>query len=255
MANISRNSFQPSQNYDKVIIQQGVPITDYDLNEMQDIIRYSRRKLVIEIFGNCFIEDGWKIVGINEANNFQIKAGPCYREGYRIALPADTTATDYGLTLTTPTEDRTDVVYIDFYEVEIDSVADPAIIHPKLADAGIEPSRRIKLKVDLRIAEGGSLPVDGGGHYYIHLADINRVGGNALITPDMVVDRRVSTESFIGHTSNKNNPHKVTVTQIGAVALDGSSQMTGKLKTPGIEMNDTQIVYNSSENCIDFIFN
>ena len=52
MANISRNSFQPSQNYDKVIIQQGVPITDYDLNEMQDIIRYSRRKLVIEIFGN-----------------------------------------------------------------------------------------------------------------------------------------------------------------------------------------------------------
>jgi hypothetical protein len=56
------------------------------------------------------------------------------------------------------------------------------------------------------------------------------------------------------HMDNTTNPHNVTPNQVGAVALDGSNEMTGELKTPGVIMGQARIKYNVTDDCIDFVF-
>ena len=217
MANISRNSYDESKHYDKVILQQGKPITDYDFNEAQDIQRGKLRRAVTELTGGGAIGEGWKIIGTGASNNFSVRAGALYSGGYRIALGSDSTANALGLTLTTPTTNRTDEVYLEVYEVEIDSIADPDIIHPKLAGIGMEPTRRIKIKADLRVAEGGSVPADTFDHFYYHLATINRLANNATITSGMVADKRVQS-GIVPHKTSSPIDHpdgSVTDVKIG----------------------------------------
>lgn len=217
MANISRNSYDESKHYDKVILQQGKPITDYDFNEAQDIHRGKLRRVVTELTGGGAVGDGWKIVGNGATNDFTVKAGALYKNGYRVSLGSDSTAKSLGLTLTTPTVNRTDEVYLDVYEVEIDSVADPDISHPKLAAIGMEPTRRIKIKTDLKVAEGGSVPADTSDHFYYHLATINRLANNATITSEMVTEKRTQS-GIIPHKTSTPIDHpdgSVTDVKIG----------------------------------------
>lgn len=215
MANISRNSFNESKQYDKVILQQGQPITDYDYNETQDIQRIKLRRLIIELFGDGAIEDGYKIVGTGAVNDFIVKAGPVYKSGYRINLFEDSTASALGVILNTPVSDRTDIVYLDIYEMEITSETDPDIIHPKLIPVGMEPTRRIKIKADLKVAEGTTLPIDTSTHSYMQLATINRTASE-LINSDMVIDNRLEigitplATDLINHISN-NLKHKNSI--------------------------------------------
>jgi hypothetical protein len=207
-ANISMNTYNESKQYDKVILQQGVPITDYDYNETQDIIRGRLRNIVTDLIGNGAVEDGWKIIGTGATNDFTIKAGVVYQGGYRVSLGADATAIlSFGLTLTTPTVNRVDKVYMDIYEIEIDAVADPGIRHQKFQAASIEPTRRIKVKADLKVAEGGSIPANGNGHYYFWLCDINRLANNAVITAAMIVDQRVMAGVVPRFNTEKGHDH------------------------------------------------
>lgn len=232
MANISRDSYNESKNYDKVILQQGVPLPDYDFNEAQDIIRGKIRNIIMELFGEGAIQDGWQVIGTGASNNFTVKAGSAYRKGHRVILSADSTATELGLTLTTPASNRTDRVYLDVYEVEINSIADPDILHPKLRGTGIEPTRRIQVKADLKIAQGGSVPSDTSTHWYLHLADINRIGGNAAITSEMVVDRRTIAgvpaqfDTTTGHDHDGTNSKRVSPGNINTVVNQSITDTT-----------------------------
>jgi hypothetical protein len=190
MANISRDSFDASKNFDKVIFQQGQPQTDYDLNEAQDITRNRIKNIINELIGSGSINDGWKITGTGASNDFTVKAGTIYKNGYRVSLAADSTASALGLALSTPVSNRTDRVYLDVYEVELDAAADPSMVHPALLEKGIEPTWRIKIMTDLKVAEGGEVPADTTTHFYFYLADINRTAENSVISAEMVVDKR-----------------------------------------------------------------
>lgn len=221
MANISRDSHQPSKNYDKVILQQGEPVTDYDFNETQDIIRTKIRNIVTELMGNGVAGTShWEVTPNVNDNDFDISSGTVYSSGWRIDLTSDTTAIDEGLTLTTPTSNRTDVVYLDIYEIEIDSTEDPNIRHTKLDGTGIEPTRRIKIVGDLKVDEGTStFPSDGeiSGvyHTYLPLATLNRLADDPTITSNMIVDERKIAgikprfNTTDGHNHDGNNSKKV----------------------------------------------
>jgi hypothetical protein len=181
MANISRDSFDESKAYDKVILQQGMPVTDYDINEMQDIQRTKLKNIVSELFGDGAIADGYKIVK-TAALTVQITAGTIYLKGYRVRLANNTSTT-------IPSANGTYKVYLAVSEQEIDSVADPSIKHVKLS---LEPTRRIKIVADVLV--GASVPVDTATFKYYELATV--VVSSANITT--VTDSRSIKVTFEG---------------------------------------------------------
>lgn len=181
MANISRNSFDETKNYDKVILQQGRPITDYDWNEAFDIERVKLRNVIRELFGDGAIGDGFKVYIQN--NQVYVTQGVLYLKGYRARLFTDTQVTNV------PTTNGTYKVYVNLFEQEIDSLMDPDIKHPKLP---IEPTRRIKIVSNIEI--GTSVPADTATNKYYHLADLTISGGN----PTTVVDKRAVKATFEG---------------------------------------------------------
>lgn len=181
MANISRNSFDESKDYDKVILQQGAPITDYDYNEAQDIQRAKIKNIIKEAIGDGAIEDGLRVIKGSGAN-VDIKPGVIYVKGYRIRLSV-------GKTVNIPVTNNTYKVYMGITEQEIDSLADPNIKHPKLS---IEPTRRIKVTFDIQ--SGTAVPADTATTVYYLLADVV-VSGGVIST---VTDKRAIRVNFNG---------------------------------------------------------
>lgn len=106
----------------------------------------------------------------------------------------------YQLLLTTPAAgpNRLDLVYVDVYLDEIDTIEDPNL---KATIDTIQVSSTFRRKViqTVRVDEGVTLPValasgytdaDGNRHVLLPIATINRPGGNAQITNDMITDLR-----------------------------------------------------------------
>jgi hypothetical protein len=209
LANISRNSFVESKRYDKVILQQGVPITDYDFNEAQDIQRFKLRRSIKELLGNGAIGNGFKVTPQPAPNKtVVVKSGSLYAEGYRIVQDADVT-----LTVPNPsTGTKTYQIYVEVTEVEVDSTTDPDIVHPKLS---IEPTRRIKVLSSVTIGE--TVPINTQTHYYYGIAEVTVASGFTAISSSNIKDKRHIKVELDFHTNDKNNPHGVTPQQIGAM--------------------------------------
>lgn len=191
VANISRNSFNESKQYDKVILQQGVPLTDYDFNEAQDIQRVKLRRILKELFGDGAIGDGFKVVAqATPDNTVIVKAGTLYVQGYRVNKSTDITVT---MPAPPTSGTRTDYVYVDVTESEVDSVMDPDIVHPKLT---MEPTRRIKISSTIQV--GTSVPLDTDTHKYYTLAEVTRTAGKNVIDSGDIKDRRAVKATFEG---------------------------------------------------------
>jgi hypothetical protein len=83
--NVSRNSFDITKNYQKVTLQQGVPIPDSDWNELQDNLRIWLMLLTEYALGNFFIDDAYlPATASSPANNFEITEGSALIEGTHI---------------------------------------------------------------------------------------------------------------------------------------------------------------------------
>lgn len=191
MANVSRNSFDESKGYDKVILQQGVPITDYDFNESQDIQRYKLRRIIKELFGDGAIGDGFKVVPTATASqSVVVKAGTLYVSGWRIVNTADYTI---GLPAAPGTGTRTDYIWVECAETEIDSVMDPSIKHDKLS---IEPTRRTKVGYTIRT--GTAVPADTDTVKNYTIANITRAANDNVIQAGEITDARSVKITFEG---------------------------------------------------------
>jgi hypothetical protein len=243
MGNFSRDTFDRLKHYVAVRLQQGVPIVDADWNELEDIRRYE-----LQAFLKWFVGDGvpngnngFQIQAVAEPNDLSIRGGDGTAEGAgRIlvdgldvlnesdirytAQPLFNNAAlgaEWGVDpippLTTPAGNRTDTVYLDVWEREVDSTEDTDLVNPAI---GVETCVRTKREWAVRVVEGSSaVPAPTAGHKFYGLARLNRVGGAAVIPASGITDLRetiLSLSAALDHLSRTDNPHNVTVAQIGA---------------------------------------
>ncbi len=213
MGNYSRNTYDPSKGYASVRLQQGVPLVDADWNEAADVLRnelYSAVQLVLP--------DGFpkanpvlRMFSAGTANDLITAAGP-FPLGGRLAILPSTTNIFVPVTfysqqrwtdpaaaahdgvavippLTTPTAARTDTIYADVWEQEINSVDDPNLINPAI---GVETCVRLRRTVAIRVAEGAAAPPAApAGHVYLPVAQMNRTANIDVISAAMITDLRV----------------------------------------------------------------
>jgi hypothetical protein len=86
--NISNDTFVPTKDYSKVEMQQGVPVLDSDLNELQDLLRHHSMKVNQRSIGNARLpagsndaSPGYEVVGTGASNDFTISGGYACVEG------------------------------------------------------------------------------------------------------------------------------------------------------------------------------
>lgn len=195
MGNFSRDTFDPTKQYTGVRLQQGVPLVDADINELQDVRKYALEQFLLWFVGNGvpFANDGFIITPVAASNDFSIGAGRCLVQGKEVVNPVtlnytgqlllenDTLAEMWGvdkLPALKPVAGRTDSVYLDVWEREVDSDEDPDMVNTLI---GIETSVRNKREWVVRVAEGVAVPAPPAGHEFYPLASFERAATDASI--------------------------------------------------------------------------
>jgi hypothetical protein len=243
MGNFSRDTFDRLKHYVGVRLQQGVPIVDADWNELEDIRRYELQAFLKWFVGNGVPNgnDGFQIQAVADPNDLSIRGGDGTPEGTgRILVDgldvlneSDIRYTAQALfnnaalgaewgvdpipPLTTPAGNRVDTVYLDVWEREVDSTEDADLVNPAI---GVETAVRTRREWAVRVVEGSlAVPAPTAGHIFYGLARLNRVGGAAVIPAGGIADIRetiLSLGSALAHLSRTDNPHNVTLAQLGA---------------------------------------
>ena len=195
MGSFSRDTFDKLKHYVGVRLQQGVPLIDADWNEQEDIRKYELQAFLKWFVGNGVPKgnDGFRIEAIPAENDFWIKggdgtpdgAGRCLVEGWDVINESNlkytaqplfnnaALAAKWGVDpvqpLTTPTTDRTDMVYLDVWEREVDAEEDENLVNPAI---GIETCVRLKQEWCVRVDEGIKGYNKKEKHHYYDLANI-----------------------------------------------------------------------------------
>lgn len=193
MSDISRNTFNEDNRYEKVIFQAGKPIADSDLNELQDIVSTNLERIVKAGFGDKSIYNtsttyyGFNIVASSTpTNNFLIKAGEVFINGKYLRIDSDmeyTAQTESHATLSAPTGGtRTDLIYLDVWETEY-GIADDANLIFSTESGSMELSKRDKLHWVVNVVTGTTTcPTNTATHSYMQLATIARTTSSTITT-------------------------------------------------------------------------
>ncbi len=208
MANFSRDTFDRLKHYVGVRLQQGVPLVDADWNEAHDI-----RKDELETFLKWFVGDGvpagnngFEIVAVG-SDEFSIADGYCLVGGWTAVndwtedpehqsqplqyssqplFTDQTLATQWGVdplpALTPPGASRTDTVYLDVWEREVNAAEAPELVNELI---GIETCVRTRREWVVRLAEGTTEPVAPAGHKFYRLATLHRDLGEDMTVSDL----------------------------------------------------------------------
>ena len=154
-SNGNRDTFDPTNHFLGVRLQQGVPLLDRDWNELEDTRRYFEWSLRKSFIGNGapVNDDGFKIEATNPASNdFVINAGRCMVEGFDVANDADTWC-DLGQgqpTLPVPDALTKYVVYLEVWSEEVTSQEDPQLRNAQ--DINLETCIRDQLRWVVKVA-------------------------------------------------------------------------------------------------------
>lgn len=186
----SRDSFDESKKYKKVVKQQGTPSVDSEFNEAQDLLRYELRRTIADLHSDRTLKNintgffGFEIreSGSNPVNNFTIKAGTALVNGIRVTNENDIeyTAQSVAATLTPPGSTRTDEVYLHLFYTEVGISGDYnlALVTP---NGAIETSKRLQLQWLVKVAEGTTTPVNDSTNTYMKLAEIKRTSSTSIL--------------------------------------------------------------------------
>ncbi|MBU1457013.1 MAG: hypothetical protein KKD01_20050, partial [Proteobacteria bacterium] len=126
----------------------------------------------------------------------------------------------YRLTLTTPTINRTDYVYVNVFLDEIGGDEDPNLLHNFMVLE--ESQRRWQIQQYVFVRQGSASPFtayidnDGLKHFTALIATINRVAGDPNITSSMPVDRRAIISPVAGPRMTK---QKLTISANGQTSF------------------------------------
>jgi len=227
MSNISRDSFRETQNalndlrgllpqaqpnpkhYVGIRLQQGVPLLDAAFNEMDDIRRVELETILARAIGSGVPagSDGFRIrQHVSNNNNFNIEPGLLFVDGWlaynptRVDYAAQPHRSSPGIAPALPPLDsaatnRRDLIYLDAWELEVDSQTDDNLLNPRI---GVETCTRLQRAWVVRfttIATSADplnpimIPNRQARHRYYPLATIDRTPG-VQITDAMINDIR-----------------------------------------------------------------
>lgn len=225
MAVITPTTFNALNRYVNVRLQQGVPIVDADVNELDDTRKFEVRAFLKWFVGDGVPEgnDGFRIAGTGVANDFTIAAGiagavdavrnigRAIVDGLDVMIDADVAfraqplhtsqagsaalAARLGVPVVAEMPapaDGTVTAYLDVWERLVTKDEAPGLVLPGL---GTESCARVKREWVVRVRNGTSAPVAGdpdfaAGHSYYALATIARRAGDAIVNAADVTDRR-----------------------------------------------------------------
>jgi hypothetical protein len=284
MGNFSRETFDRLKHYVGVRLQQGVPIVDADWNELEDIRKYELRAFIRWFIGDGVAEgnDGFAIFAVGDSNDFGIRGGDGTAEGAghilvdgwdavnesdmqytgQALFNNNDLATEWGVDpippLTTPAANRTDLVYIDVWEREVDSTEDPDhLVNPAI---GIETAVRLKREWAVRVVEGSTtLPTPAEGHSFSTLAHLSRTGGSANIGAGDIADQRQTGINLATLEANITGLESEIATARGSRANLGDrinqslnangdirQNTVGNTQVPNGGLTENKIVFNGS---------
>jgi hypothetical protein len=202
MALISETTFNPLARYVNVRMQQGVPIVDADVNELDDIRKFELRAFLKWFVGDGVPDgnDGFRVDGADLDNDFLIRFGgspggdatPTERglrnvgriivDGLDVTIAADLAFTKQDLyktspgadalaarlrvsvvnELTVPTADTTMGVYLDVWETLVTADDDTALLHSGL---GVETCARVRRDWVVRVRDHQEAPQSGDADF------------------------------------------------------------------------------------------
>jgi hypothetical protein len=208
MGNFSRHTFDPLKNYVGVRLQQGVPVLDADWNELNDVTRQELYDTLSFTFTDGIPPGGsdFQVLSRSEpSNDFDILAGTALIQGRPIRLRNNVRYSTQPWTdpqraardgvavippLTIPpgppegAPPRTDIVYLDVWDREVDSFEDTNLINPAI---GVETCVRLKREAAVRVAEETrTLPTAPAGHAFLPLALLHRPRNQPEIIPSHI---------------------------------------------------------------------
>lgn len=187
MADITRNQFNESKNVTKKIFQSGHRLLDSDVNEQVDINLRQFRRLLSCIGNHTSIRfgDGFNVIGDGSTLEVTIKAGfGIFQIGTKIGALIQLDA-DYTLSgFTAWASNRTDYIYVDIWEEEIDASEDPNIVNP---DYGSETCVDQRINFTFNISEGSAPGSPPANHTYITLATVTKTSGSTIAQGDITM--------------------------------------------------------------------
>lgn len=189
---ISRNTFDTTKRYLKVVKFQGTPGVDSEFNEAQDIIRNELRRTISNVQASkSFLNADTGFFGCqivektgSSNNNFTIKAGEVIVDGWLVILSAnvDYIAQSAFTALTPPSSGtRVDEIYLEVDEFE-QGVAEDVNIALQTPSGQIETSRRLQQRALIKVAVGTTTPASTSSVKRLKLAELTRTTSAAILT-------------------------------------------------------------------------
>ena len=220
--NYAKIDYARKKNRELVVIQQGQPVPDHELNEIQartrdDLVQIWR------FLGDLFEGDAFKIEALSSAGDFTIKAGQCVVGGHSFLLKSDIKYSEQGAKvpdvlrkafwgmdtfpegynapiINTPTVARRDLIVLTLALYEYNYLDDSDLMD---ADLGVETAGRLVVKAGVSVVENftGELSdisteytaceyFNNSRIFRAPLAYVDRTAGSAVITASMITDIR-----------------------------------------------------------------
>lgn len=190
MNNTTRDSFDPQKNYEKLLFSQQRAVLDFELNELQERLRFNQSFAQSVIFGNGPVGDSLLVEAVAGENKVSVRPGSLVHKGYVVTLHETSE-----VTLTVPVSDRTDIIYAEWWFEEVDSAIDPDLL---LNITAPETATRLKLQVEINVAAGTDIPVLDAGHSFYILAKVSRQTGDTIVSATQVTDWRLKfADTFV----------------------------------------------------------
>jgi hypothetical protein len=209
-ASISRRTFDESNRYVQLILQQGVPVVDSDVNEGQESAYTQLRRTIVNSIGDGARGDGFLISAIPADNNFTINGddlvddGPetLYVKGHQAQLLADETYQAADETAPVSVGFQTDTLTNDTL---VDTAADytpGALVGKTLTPNLLDPGTTFTITANTAntIKVGASMTPSPGRGYQIALTTPG-ADRTDLVYVDVYLDEIDSTEDLnLKHT-------------------------------------------------------
>lgn len=189
---LSRRTFDEKKRYKTLLFQEDTPGGDFEMVELQDIQNAEREGFIKDFIVDGAVGSGFQALGAGLNGAVKIDFGDTFSLGRRLIMP-DSTHQEVGgefifnFAIPTPVTNRTDLIYIEILEEEIDNSVDPTIVDPSLGPTAF----RERVRYIFRISEGGTvvptLPVGSVG---LPIAFVVRRAGDPQVNAADVTDAR-----------------------------------------------------------------